>query len=111
MGRSRRLFRRFLVPLAVGLLTAGLTAGSLLFAERNPYGTRIPVVSDLLTIGVIVALIPFGGIHESRLGYPAVLALASLFNGALWGGLAAAALAVYRGIRRVRRAASEEHVT
>ena len=103
--------RRFWFPIILGLTAAALTAALMVLSARNPYVTHLPVVSDVLAFGVMIALIPFGGIHEMRLPDPVAIPLGATFNGALWFALSASVISIYRGIRRIRQSTIDDHVT
>ena len=105
------MLRRFWFPIAIGLTASGLTARWLLLAERNPYVARMPLVSDALAAGVMIAMMPFGGVHELRIPTPWVILLGSLFNGVVWFVASVGLLSLYRGIQRVRQSSYDEHVT
>ncbi len=56
-----------------------------------------------LAWGVILASIPFGGLHNNPPVY-LVFALGALLNGLLWGGIASAAGSIIRRYRAQRAA-------
>ena len=90
------------VPLSFGLVAAALTAIQFLSEPIRTLAERIPGLSVPLALGVVVAMLPFGGLHEARLPDWGVIALASRVNGALWYGIAWLTITVYAGIRAAR---------
>ena len=88
-----------MLPVAVGAVAMGLTCA--LFAFKT-----LPLIGDVLALGVLAAMLPFGGLHEAPLPDWAVMAVGVLFNGMVW---AAGAHLVGRAYRVVRRSKSEVH--
>lgn len=107
----RLAIRRLRFPVALGLLVAALTVATFLSRTVSGYVERVPVLSTPLELGIIVAMIPFGGIHDATLPEWATITWGALVNGALWFVVGRALLSLYRGIRRARGSAIGDHVT
>ena len=91
-----------MIPLCTAGVAAALTW--LLYLAKT-----LPLVGDLIALGVIVAMLPFGGLHDAPFSDRTVMLIGALFNAALWGGLADLA---QRMARRVHssRSAPDSHV-
>ncbi len=100
MKESRR--SRLIVPLGVAIVAAGLTW--VLYLAKT-----LPVVGDLLAFGVIVAMIPFGGLHDAPFSDQTVMLIGAIVNGLIWGALAHIAQRTARSLRR-NKSAIDEHV-
>ena len=103
--------RRHWFAAALGLAALSLTAMLFTLTAENPYRDRLRFVSNALSFGVIVAMIPFGGLHEARLGEVATVMLGALFNGVVWFAVGYALQSATRAMRRRYGASSSQHVT
>jgi len=99
------------VSLIVGAAAIALTVVSLGLLATNPYRDPLPPLTRLLSFGVFVAVIPFGGVHEIAVSDWWIVGGGALVNGLTWSGLTRAAVSFYRGVRQARASASSDHVT
>ncbi len=86
------------IAIVAGVVAAALTCTGDFWSD-----TRLgSVLGDIfLGWGLILASIPFGGLHNNP---PVILVfvLAALINAALWGGLTTLVVAAFRHLGRVR---------
>ena len=100
MDRSR--LRHLYGPIGVAFVAAALTWA--LYRLKT-----IPGIGDVLAFGVIVSMIPFGGLHEAPFDDSTVMAIGAVFNGLLWGYLAYLLQRMVRALRG-RKPSFDEHV-
>ena len=86
------------IGIAVGVVAAVLTCTGDLWSETR-LGSMLG--DDFLGWGMILASIPFGGLHDNP-PFFLVFALAALINAVLWGGLTMLLVAAFRYLRRLR---------
>jgi hypothetical protein len=85
------------IAIIAGVVAAVMTCTS--FWSETALGS---IVGDtLLGWGLILASIPFGGLHDNPPVF-LVFAMAALINGVLWGGLTSLAVAALRFLRQLR---------
>src|SRR5262245_25729527 len=86
------------VSLGVGATAAARTA--ILFAlVGRVQRTGLPIIDDVLWMGVKLVLLPFGGVSETALPTWAKVALGSLLNGILWFVVGLLAVVIHKRLR------------
>jgi len=94
-----------LVPVSLGIIAGTTTAAFLLSPPVRHVVERVRVIDTPLEFGLIVAMIPLGGIHGATPPEWIQVGLASLVNAVIWFSIGRALFALVRAIRSARRPA------
>jgi hypothetical protein len=90
-------FRNRTIRLSLGIGAAAAARTAILFAiVGRVQRTGLPIIDDVLWMGVRIALLPFGGVIETGLPTWQKVCVGVLFNGVLWSALGLAGVALYR---------------
>jgi hypothetical protein len=90
---------RILIPLVLGEIAGTTTAAFLLSPPVRHVVERIRVIDTPLEFGLLVAMIPLGGIHGATPPEWIQVAFAALVNAVIWFGLGRALVSLPRVMR------------